>query len=193
MQRFLSTRTMNWVLRGDHSELWGALPVPESNENSMNGSMVPAADSGGSSTRDSDPLESNTSISKPRENSAEQNLGRIAPAPDLIALKKRKYDDPFSKWLAEKLIYALKLHRFTKPSVVHGIVIYRDKSVLKFTSWITTIMAPVFCISCMIVLYVIPSMRVKLALIAVVNILGSVFLATFTSAKRVEIFAVLAA
>ena len=160
MQRFLSTRAMNWVLEGDHAEVWGALPAAESGECSA-------------------------------EDAA--SLGPIAPAPDLIVLKKRTYEDPFSKYLAEKAIYALRLHRFMNPSMVHGLVAFTDKSVLRITSWITTIMAPILCILVTIVLYNIPSMRTRLALIATFNVLGAICLATFTSAKRVEIFAVLAA
>jgi len=121
------------------------------------------------------------------------SFGPIAPCPDLITLKGRHYEDPFSKWVAEKLIYALNLHIFKKPSRVHGLVAFTDSGVQKFTAWITTVMASMLCILSTIVLYNVPSMRIKLALIACFNVIGSVCLATFTSARRAEIFGILAA
>lgn len=112
---------------------------------------------------------------------------------DLITLCPRQKEDPFSSWVAEKVITKLFCClRFKKPSRKHGVIGYYDSKVLKITYWITSILASLVPILSIIVLYSIHSMPKRLGMIAAFNVLISICLVAFTSAKRVEVFAVAA-
>ncbi|KAB2573515.1 hypothetical protein DBV05_g7841 [Lasiodiplodia theobromae] len=118
-------------------------------------------------------------------------------ADDLVALKPRRDEDGFSNWITNKGItkfFELGGARFGKPSAKHGgRVSFQDKALLRITYSITSILASLLPIASIAVLYVVHSMTIRLVLIAVFNVLVTLCLTAFTTAKRPEIFAVAAA
>jgi len=118
---------------------------------------------------------------------------KAACCPDLVALKPRQHGDAFTKWVSEKLIYALRLHRISRKPTLDGQNLIQRKTIRRVTDGITTIAASLLCVLSTIVLYYVPSVPTKLILIVVFNFIGSIFLFTFTSARKAEVFAVSAA
>lgn len=118
-------------------------------------------------------------------------------ADDLITLKPRRDEDGFSNWITSKGIVkflALGGARFGRPSAKHGgRVSFEDTTLLRITYCITSIIASLSPIVSIAVLYVVHSMKIRLVLIAVFNVLITLCLTIFTTAKRTEIFAVAAA
>ncbi|PVH93718.1 hypothetical protein DM02DRAFT_721607 [Periconia macrospinosa] len=117
-------------------------------------------------------------------------------SPDLITLRPRPKEDPFSNFAAEKTIdflFKCGLDRFMKPSPIHGVIGYEDTSIFKMTYWITSIVASLVPVLSIVVLYVVHSMKARLGIIACFSVLCSICLIGFTNAKRSEIFAVTAA
>lgn len=117
-------------------------------------------------------------------------------AVDLVALRPRRDEDPFTKWFAESTVnslFRLGCDRFKRPSRVHGVVGLEDSTVFRVSSWITSIIASLIPIASIIVLYSVGSMKARLGIIAGFNLLISTCLSVFTSAKRSEVFAVTAA
>lgn len=126
----------------------------------------------------------------------DKNGNPVREAPDLVALQGRRDVDPFSRWVANTGIqhwFACGLDCGRKPSPKHGIVGYSEESMLRFTSWVTTVVASALPVLSIIVLNEVHSTQNRLAVIAVFNILCSVCLLLFSDAKRSEIFAVAAA
>ncbi|CAI6333416.1 unnamed protein product [Periconia digitata] len=124
------------------------------------------------------------------------SLGKTNYSPDLITLCPRRKEDPFSNFAADKTIHFLfkcGLHRFMKPSPIHGVVGYEDTLIFKITYWITSIVASMIPILSIVVLYTVHSLKARLGIIAGFNVLLSICLIGFTNAKRSEIFAVTAA
>ena len=118
-----------------------------------------------------------------------------AHAPDLVTLRARQQEDIFSTWIVEKAIKRVFLccqHRI-KPSKVHGMKGYEGQTFLRVTYWITNIIATVLPSASIIILYCIKSTWVRLAVLAVFNLLVSICLTVFTTAKRSEVFALTAA
>ncbi|KAF4544454.1 uncharacterized protein LTHEOB_6024 [Lasiodiplodia theobromae] len=97
---------------------------------------------------------------------------------DLIALKPRRNEDGFSNWITSKgiiKIFALGGARFGKPSAKHGgRVSFEDTALLRITYSITSILASLMPIASIAVLYVVQSMKTRLVLIAVFNVLVTV-------------------
>ncbi|USP76595.1 hypothetical protein yc1106_03869 [Curvularia clavata] len=121
---------------------------------------------------------------------------RKSQKPDLVTLCPREKKDAFSTWAAENAIGGLfkcGCARFMKPSKTHGVVGYRDSTVYHITFWITSIVASLIPIASIVVLYVVKSMTARLGIIAAFNVLVSVCLVGFTTAKRADIFAITAA
>jgi hypothetical protein len=116
-------------------------------------------------------------------------------APDLIGVCPREQADPFSRWVSENAIHLFKcgLGRLKKADKTFGRRVYYDTTVLKATSWITSILASLLPIASILVLLHLDSLRVKLWVIGAFNVLLSVCLRTLTEAKRAEVFAVTAA
>jgi hypothetical protein len=117
-------------------------------------------------------------------------------SPDLITLCPRQKEDPFSSWVSKAALlnmFRCGCDRFKKKSRKHGVVGYMDTSILKITQWLTSILASLFPIASILVLYRVHSMSAKLGIIAGFNILLSVSLIGFAGAKRSEVFAVTAA
>lgn len=117
-------------------------------------------------------------------------------AKDLVALCPRHDEDNFSKWMTRKGIstfFGLGGARFRKKSPIHGFVSYEESDLLRITYNITTILASALPIAAIAVLAYVQSMKAKLGIIAVFNIILSLCLTVMTTAKRTEVFAVAAA
>ena len=115
---------------------------------------------------------------------------------DLIALKPRGKEDPFSAWAAQNAIIGLVkcgCARFLKPSPVHGVVGYEEGTIYLITYCITSILASLIPIVSIVVLYFVRSMPARLGTIAVFNVLISICLMALAGAKRAEVFAITAA
>jgi hypothetical protein len=114
-------------------------------------------------------------------------------ARDLIALRPRVREDPFSHWVAKNAIVSLVrcgCARFRKPSGLHGLVGYKDTTIFKITSWMTSMLASVIPVLSVVILNRVSSITTRLALIGAFNILMSICLSAFTTAKRSEIFTI---
>jgi hypothetical protein len=116
--------------------------------------------------------------------------------PDLVALRPRAREDPFSKWAAEKTIFNIftwGCARFVRPSRRHGVITYKDSTIYKITHWITVILAALIPIASIAVLNEVQPMPSRLGIIAVFNVLISICLIGFADAKRDQVFAINAA
>ncbi|KAF2641830.1 hypothetical protein P280DRAFT_468343 [Massarina eburnea CBS 473.64] len=116
--------------------------------------------------------------------------------PDLVALRSRSSNDPFSGWITTKLVQYFAqcwCARFKKRSRLHGQIEFRDDLILRITMWITTLFASLLPVASIAVLYSVHSVSYRLWIIAAFNLLISICLGVLTSAKRAEIFAVSAA
>ncbi|KAI9684072.1 MAG: hypothetical protein M1822_005900 [Bathelium mastoideum] len=117
-------------------------------------------------------------------------------SPDLIALVHRRSEDIFSKWFTEKAIvqfFRFGLHRVGKPKAIHGLPSLHDSTLFGVTYLITSIIASLLPMASISILYFVQSMRARLAIIAAFNIIVALSLTAFTTAKRSDVFAVVAA
>lgn len=116
--------------------------------------------------------------------------------PDLVALRPRAKEDPFSRWAADNTIFKLftcGCDRFLNPSRKHGVVTYKDSTIYKTTYRITVVLAALIPIASIAVLNEVQPMSWRLGIIATFNILISVCLIGFADAKRDQVFAINAA
>jgi hypothetical protein len=121
---------------------------------------------------------------------------RKSHKPDLVALRPRAQEDPFSKWAAENTIFNLfkcGCARFLKRSRKHGAISYKDSTIYRITYWITVILAALIPIASIAVLNEIQAMPARLGTIAAFNVLISICLIAFADAKRDQVFAINAA
>lgn len=120
---------------------------------------------------------------------------KIRPSFDLVAVCPRQRDDSFSAWFmksALSIFFRCCGHRM-KPSEIHGKPGCKEKTILRITYWITTIVASILPSASVIVLYIIESTWARIGTLVGFNLAVSACLILFTSAKRSEIFAVTAA
>lgn len=117
-------------------------------------------------------------------------------ADDLIALLPRHEEDFFSRFVTEKASSKmLKVRSFLKyqgSGKGRGPESFEDDTMLRWTRHGTSILASVLPILSIIILYYVHSLEVRLGIIATFNIVLSLCLTVFTTAKRTEIFAVVA-
>lgn len=117
-------------------------------------------------------------------------------ADDLIALLSRHDEDFFSRFMTEKASSKmLKVRSFLKyrgSGKGRGLESLEDDTMLRWTRHGTSILASVLPILSIIILYYVHSLEVRLGIIAAFNIVLSLCLTVFTTAKRTEIFAVAA-
>ncbi|KAH7081862.1 hypothetical protein BKA63DRAFT_436113 [Paraphoma chrysanthemicola] len=114
--------------------------------------------------------------------------------PDLVALRPRAREDPFSRWAAQKTdVLRWLCARFVRPSRKHGVFTYKDSTIYKITHLITVIVAALIPIASIVVLNDVQSMSSRLGVIAAFNVLISVCLIGFADAKREQVFAINAA
>lgn len=118
-------------------------------------------------------------------------------ANDLIDLSEDHDIDPFSNFVVEEVIQWLHKHVVTRLSKrireENPWTEYNDKRWLKCTRSIITIIACVLPVLFISVLCSVRKTKWQLVAIGCFNILTSICLDIFTTAKRVEIFAVTAA
>lgn len=115
----------------------------------------------------------------------------IDPNTDLITLAKSPNNDIFTHWFFEKVLpifHRLRYTRSKETDLESGIVSYKEESIQRYTSVVTTIVASLLPTVAIIVLFCVGSMRVRLGLIAVFTTLFTTCLAIFTSGRRGEIF-----
>lgn len=120
----------------------------------------------------------------------------VREAGDLVTLHKRREVDPFSRWVTGSGLqrwFACGLDCGRKPSPKSETVSYSEKALLRLTSWVTTIVASVLPVMSILVLARVQSMQMRLAMVAMFNVLVSICLLVFSDAKRSEIFATAAA
>lgn len=112
---------------------------------------------------------------------------------DLIALRSRHNEDPFSKWVTRSFIYwyyRVLGRWFRKPSPVYfGEAGYEESRLLALTSMVTNIVASTLPVAAITVLYFVRSMPARLGIIAAFNLMFSLCLHRFSTAKRSEVFA----
>jgi len=125
-----------------------------------------------------------------------KHLG-ITGANDLVGLREHAELDSFSKFLEQKVsqwFHRQVVYRFSKSvREQNTLTKYKYKTLLRSTALTTTIMACLLPVLSISVLYSIKSTKARLGAIAGFNILLSVCLDIFTTARRVEIFGVTAA
>ena len=114
-------------------------------------------------------------------------------APDLVSLQGGIGNDPLSRWVREKLMYYLRAHTFTKPSEAHGQRVIGEDTILRIAQGITVCIAALLSTLSTIVLYFIVSMRLKLALIVVFNMVGSLCLCLIAKVRVSEVIGISAA
>jgi hypothetical protein len=118
-------------------------------------------------------------------------------AKDLVALREPQDIDRFSKFLVEDVMQWLHQHilwRFSRTMREENPLIeYEYLTWMRCTNMITAVIACLLPVLFISVLSSIQSMRWRLTAIACFNILSTICLNVFTTAKRVEIFAVTAA
>lgn len=116
--------------------------------------------------------------------------------PDLITLRERHNEDAFSKLVTEKvikLLFRCGCARWKKSSSVYGAVGFKDRIFLRIAFWITTVVASLLPIASITVLYCVHSAAARLGVIAAFNVVVSICVAAFTTAKATDVFAVAAA
>lgn len=116
---------------------------------------------------------------------------------DLITLQPAHHEDAFSRWFTEsalrKYLFNSWCHRKRKPSTKFGVITYREKTLLRVTHFITSILASMFPIASITILWFVTSSGARLGIIAAFNLVLSICLTGFTKATRAEVFAVTAA
>ncbi|EON64338.1 hypothetical protein W97_03569 [Coniosporium apollinis CBS 100218] len=117
-------------------------------------------------------------------------------APDLISLRGRHSEDPFSKWVTEKFtlrVFQCFGYKFKKIHPRYGVVVCEDSKILAWTRLISSVVASLLPVASIILLHTMQSMAARLAIIATFNVVFSVLLCQITTAKGGEIFAATAA
>jgi hypothetical protein len=110
---------------------------------------------------------------------------------DLLAIKSGGENDAFSTWFNRKFIHwfhHILWHRIKKADTESGIFSYEDKTLQKYTSHITTIIASSLPILAIVVLYYVDAMNARLGLMALFTVVFAAGLSFFTNATRGEIF-----
>ena len=113
---------------------------------------------------------------------------------DLVALSARKSEgDVFTSWVTEKIMprYHKLIGYLLKSSEEHtGLFEYQDAKFNAVANTISIVLSSVLPPASIFALYYVHRTPVRLGLIIVFSALLAACLATFTSAKRVEIFAI---
>ncbi|KAH7420117.1 hypothetical protein BKA64DRAFT_738182 [Cadophora sp. MPI-SDFR-AT-0126] len=116
----------------------------------------------------------------------------IDPHHDLLTASSSGDRDSFSTWFMERFvlwIHRLFWHRVKKVGDPEsGIASYKEGTLRRCTSHITTITASLLPILAIVVLYCVDSMKGRLGLIALFTFTFTAALSVFTGAKRGEIF-----
>ncbi|KAH8798137.1 hypothetical protein F5882DRAFT_395221 [Hyaloscypha sp. PMI_1271] len=114
---------------------------------------------------------------------------------DLLAIRRRSHEDPFSSWFIDTVIP--KFHRvfgsrIKKPipeAPLSEIAHYPEKALLTAVNILGTLIASLLPISSIIILYFITNTVVQLGVAVAFTATFSICLILLTQAKRIEIFA----
>jgi len=113
-------------------------------------------------------------------------------APDLIALRSRQSEDPFSRLISNTLIHPFFRcigYKFKKKDPVLGEYAYNDEHMLQFARFVGTFINSVVLIASINALYFISSMTARLGAISGFNIVFALCLLIFAKARPIEVFA----
>jgi len=116
-------------------------------------------------------------------------------ANDLITIQPLDRGDSFSRWFTYKAVrklFDIPCLCKPKPSKITGLPSYKETTLLRFTLYVTSILASLLLTLSITVLWLIKSSGWRLVTIAVFNLLLSVCLTACTTATRAEIFSVTA-
>lgn len=123
--------------------------------------------------------------------------GSVTPASDLIAINPVISKDPFSNWAVHifmKWIYRRALYPIKKVNDVEaGILVYEEETVLRWSAWISTVIASLLPIISTIALYFVVPTGLRLGLTVIFTFLFALALMTFTTARSMDVFIATAA
>lgn len=111
-------------------------------------------------------------------------------APDLVALRTRQVDDPFSRFTM-RLFSSFFRHfgrYFTKVDPVLGVRIYKDETTRNFARYLKTLFAFAILVGSINILYFISSTVGRLIAIFAFNILFALCLLFFAKGTPMEVF-----
>lgn len=116
----------------------------------------------------------------------------INPNLDLLTLKTGMTEDSFSRWFAVTLLrvfHRIMGHHFKKPqNPESGIVSYEERTVRRYTSHVTTIVASLLPVLATIGLRFAKGIAVQIVLISIFSFVFTSCMTVFTRATRGEIF-----
>lgn len=112
-----------------------------------------------------------------------------SPAGDLAALSPRPENDPFSAFVMEKCTPWFYRHLWK----INETVLVNDRTQLRYTGMLTTVVASLLPIASIAVLYSSKSTKVRLGLVAIFTSFFAASLVCFTTAKRTDVFSATAA
>lgn len=116
----------------------------------------------------------------------------VKPDLDLLTFTVSGSKDSFSRWFAVTLLrcfHGVLGRHFKKPDdPENGIVSYTEKTIQRYTSHVTTIVASLLPVAATITLRFVRRLAVQLILIALFSFLFTYCMALFTKATRGEIF-----
>ena len=127
---------------------------------------------------------------------AESEETRKAYSRELVVLRARKDMDTLSRTLGNKAIdWIMKCggRRWKKVDVRFGKRAIHDETIFRFTFWLTSGIASTLPVVSIILLVKMNSLDGRLGLIALFNVLTSIYLTFCTEARRTDVFAVTAA
>lgn len=110
-------------------------------------------------------------------------------AKDLVTLNPRPENDPFSALIMEKCTPWIYQHLRKLKETVY----VNDRTQLRWTAMLTTVVASFLSIASIAILYSNKSTKARLAFIAIFTFIFSSSLVCFTTAKRTAIFSATAA
>lgn len=118
-----------------------------------------------------------------------------SPEEDLVSLVSRpdKDHDAFSLWVMTTLLrklWQMGCIRNRKDGSSDGTLSVEDNKLLRLTYIITSLLSSVILITSISVLYIVQPLKLRLGLIAALEMVLTLILATFTTAKRAEVFAI---
>ncbi|KAL9617368.1 MAG: hypothetical protein Q9160_007816 [Pyrenula sp. 1 TL-2023] len=110
-------------------------------------------------------------------------------AKDLVALSPRPESDPFSTFIMERCTPWLYQHL----RKINETIFVNDRTQLRYTAMLTTVVASLLPIASIAVLYSSKSTKVRIGLVAIFTFIFASSLVCFTTAKRTDVFSATAA
>ncbi|KAH8786255.1 hypothetical protein BGZ57DRAFT_756699 [Hyaloscypha finlandica] len=111
---------------------------------------------------------------------------------DLLTLNSTGCEDIFSRWFSRTFIFwfhhTFRHRPLNSGDLESGIRSYSSRTIERYTSFVTTIVASLLPILSTAVLFCVPSMKLRLGLIVLFTLIFAACVSSFTSTKRGEIF-----